>query len=337
MKALRFLGNGKLELVDIARPQASGDEVLVKVHACAMCSTDVNYRFLAPEPLPVIPGHEIGGEVVEVDRPQYVKSSERVALTVHAPCGACEPCRRGAGAFCERLSKYGSLRDGGNAEFVLAKETSCLPLPHDFSYEDGALIGDTLGTAWHGINKLGILPGDTLLVVGGGPIGIACARIAMWLGADVTLSEVQAYRIKLARDLKIPRILNPANDDMPDATAELTDGKGFDHVAECGGNERTFHTALEAARIGGKIVLVSMVKSAPISPAQVVCPKELTIMGSWNFNIREYRAIVRFYQANRDIVNLITHRFPLEQAEKAYALFITGNTGKVVFEPGEGR
>ncbi|MBN1671955.1 MAG: alcohol dehydrogenase catalytic domain-containing protein [Kiritimatiellae bacterium] len=333
MKAIRFLGNGRLELADVPRPTPVGDEVLVRVRVCAMCSTDVRYRFLAPDPLPVIPGHEIAGDVIDVDRPQYVKPGERVALTVHAPCGGCEPCRRGDGAFCENLSKYGSLRDGGNAEYVLAKETSCLPLPDDFTFDDGALIGDTLGTAWHGVGKLNLLPREKVLVVGGGPIGLACARIAIWLGAEVTLAEIGAHRIALARALNIPRIVNPNTDDLPAAVAEITAGRGFDHVAECGGNEATFQAALDAARVGGKVVLLSMVKSAPISPAAVVCPKELTIMGSWNFNSREYRQIVRFYRANRDIVNLITHRFPLARAEDAYALFMSGKTGKVVFQP----
>ena len=103
MKALRFKGNGRLELGEAPKPQPKDDEVLIRVKACGICSTDVHFRFLVPEPLPVIPGHEISGEVVAVDRPLYVKLGERVSLTVHAPCGYCGPCRRGDGAFCEQL------------------------------------------------------------------------------------------------------------------------------------------------------------------------------------------------------------------------------------------
>ena len=333
MKALRFLGNGKLELVEAPRPEPKGDEVLLKVKACAMCSTDVNSRFLASQPLPVIPGHEISGEIVAVDRPIYVKLGERVSLTVHAPCGYCEPCRRGDGAFCENLSKYGSLRDGGNAEYVLVKETSCLPLPDDFSFDDGALIGDTLGTSYHGIKKLAVNPRDKVLVVGGGPIGITVARIAMWLGADVVLAEIGKYRINLARELGITNIIDTGEDDFRGFVDGFTEGKGFDHVAECGGNSTTFQMALDAARVGGRVVLISMVKSAEISPQMVICPKELTIMGSWNFNIHEYREMVHFYKHNRDLVKLITHHYPLEKAAEAYELFIQGKSGKIVFQP----
>ena len=333
MRALRFAGNGNLEIVDAPKPRPKGDEVLIRVRACAICSTDVRYRFLVPEPLPVIPGHEISGEVVEVDRPHYVKLGERVSLTVHAPCGYCSPCRRGDGAFCEQLSKYGSLRDGGNAEYVLAKETSCLPLPDEYSFDDGALIGDTLGTAYHAVKKLGILPGQKVLVVGGGPIGLTAARIALWLGATLYVAELSPYRIALAKRLKLENCINSKTEDIGEMISKATGGRGFDHVIECGGNAVTFQMAIDAAAVGGNVMLVSMVKSVEIKPAADICPKELTIMSSWNFNIHEYREMIHFYDQNRDLCQLITHHYPLEKATEAYALFISGESGKIVFQP----
>ena len=333
MLAVRMLGNRKVKVVDVPKPQAKGTEVVVRVRAVALCGSDLHGLYERPEPSSFTPGHEPAGEVVEVDEATRVKPGDRVAIYVIIGCGQCEACLRGCPPYCQAPSVIGFGRDGADAEYVLVPEEVCLPLPDGVSFEAGALIGDAVGLPWHTLTRLGCKPTDTVAIFGLGPIGLGHLVMAKFFGARVIGVETNEYRRKLAANLGADLVLDPEDCDPVGKVKELTEGIGADITINAAGIPVTAGWALDAVRTFGKVELIAEQEEATIKPSAHLNRKEVWVTGGCYFMPFEYPDIIRAIERGLPAEKMITHRFPLAQADEAFALFASGDTGKVLLVP----
>ena len=329
MLGLRFLGGGRLALEQFADPQPEGDEVVVQIKAAAICGTDRENYLGAGQS--TIPGHESAGQVVAVDRPSWVKVGQRVAINCHVTCGRCRHCLNGDLYFCDQLSVIGFDRHGGFAEYARVPEACCMPLPDQLSYTAGSLLTDMFGTAYRAVARSGLLPGDKVGVWGAGPIGLAAMLVIKAMGGQVALIDLNAYRLEMARRLGADVVINASQADALPILADWTHGDGVDIACECVGQQACLDQALEAVKKRGVVVLVGVSHRVSINPWQYFIGREVTMYGTRNFNARQFPEMVRLLMNGLPAEAIVTHRFPLSQAEQAFQVFSSAQCGKVVF------
>ncbi len=331
MLGLRFTGRKGLYLGEFPRPEARGTEVVVKVVASAICGSD--REVWEGEGQEVIPGHESAGQVVEVDQPSRVRVGDRVAINCHVTCGHCLHCLNGHWYFCPELSVISIDRDGGNAEYILVPESSCMPLPDDLSYEAGALLVDMLGTPYRALKRVNLLPGDAVGIFGAGPIGLTALLVAKRYGMRVVSIDLNEYRLAMAERLGANEVIDPRREDVLQAIDEWTAGRGLDAALECVGAEVTTQQALAAVREQGTVALVGVSTQVTVNPWEQFIKKEVTMFGSRNFNVREYGEMVALVQRGLPIKDIVTHRFSLQRAEEAFEVFGSGQCSKIIIQP----
>jgi propanol-preferring alcohol dehydrogenase len=328
MKGIHFLGNGKISLDEVKTPKPKGANVVVKVTAAGICGTDKHS--LLEKGQTTIPGHEIAGVVVEVDKPSWLRVGDRVAINCHITCRACEHCLNGDLYFCDQLQSPGFEWDGGFAEYLLIPEDNCHPLPDDISDDTGALIVDVLGTAFRGVKRAGLKSGDQVGVWGVGPIGFEAAAVASYLGARVAVFDMNPYRQEMAVKYNHPElVLDPTDKEAEAKILEWTKGKGLDVGYECVGNEKAAHQALKMIKKRGTLGIIGVSHSLTIDPWDMI-QRELTIYASRNFNTHEFNEMVSMIRKGLWADKVVTHRYPLKDAEKAFQVFLTENCGKIL-------
>ena len=331
MLAIRFLGQGRVALEEMPVPEPQGEQVLVRVRAAAICGTDrENLEGPGQE---TVPGHESAGEVAAVGRTSRWKPGDRVAINCHITCGACEHCLRGDLFFCPELAIVGFDIHGGFAEYALVPEACCMPLPDDLSYEVGALLVDMLGTAYRGVKRAGLLPGDRVAVWGAGPIGLSALLVASRLGAEVAMVDPNGYRRGMAQALGAALALDPGTQDVESTLWDWTGGRGVDAAFACVGSEQAAAQALRAVRNRGKMAFLGVGYRFVVNPWEGLIRRELTLYGSRSFVLSEWDEMVSLVRRGLPVESIVTHRFPLQEAEAAFALFRTGQCGKVLLQP----
>jgi 2-desacetyl-2-hydroxyethyl bacteriochlorophyllide A dehydrogenase len=328
MKGIHFLGNGKISLDEVQTPKPSGTTVVVKVTASGICGTDKHP--LLEKGQATIPGHEIAGEIAVVDRPSWARVGDRVAINCHITCRTCEHCLNGDLYFCDNLQSPGFEWDGGFAEYLLIPEDNCHPLPDDISDETGALIVDVFGTAFHGVKRAGLKPGDQVAVWGAGPIGFEVAAVATYLGARVAVFDMNPYRQEMAAKINHAElILDPTDNDSETKIMDWTNGRGIDVGFECVGNEHAAHQALKMIKKRGTLAIIGVSHSLTVNPWEMI-RRELTIFASRNFNTHEFNEMVSLVRKGLWADKVVTHRYPLKDAEKAFDVFLSENCGKIL-------
>ena len=331
MLGVRFIGGRRLYLGEFPDPEPKGSEVVLRVMSSAICGTD-REAWEGPGQ-DVIAGHEVAGQVAAVDKPTRLRVGDRVAVNCHVTCLHCEHCRNGDLYFCPELQCIGFDRHGGNAEYLLIPEPNCMPLPDSLSYDAGALMVDMLGTAYRAVKRLAPLPGDTVAVFGAGPIGLAALLVLKLCRARVIVVDLNQYRLEMAGRLGADHTVDSSTADALKATKELMQGRGVDAAVECVGAEATTQQALNAVKYRGKVALVGVSHKVTVNPWQQFIQREVTMFGSRNFNAREYEELVALVGRGLPVERIITHRFSLQQAERAFAVFGGGHCGKVILGP----
>ncbi len=286
MSALRLHAPGDLRLDKVPIPSPGVGEVLVKVHRCGICGTDLHIakgHFPAPN-LPLTLGHEFSGTVVSLgEGVPDVAVGARVVVDINISCGHCYFCTRGQKLFCPTVAQLGVHRAGGLAEFVTAPATNLHFLPSELSLDTAAYV-EPLACAIHGQDRIGIRTGDTVLVIGGGPMGLAHIALARMNGAaKVIVSEPNPSRRALAERLGADITIDPTAQAITDALKDLTDGIGPDVVIEAVGSIRTYESSIEVVRRGGKVLAYGAAAQDAVmslSPFDIYS-KELTIVGSY--------------------------------------------------------
>lgn len=328
MLAVHFLGQNRVSLDDVPTPEPRGRNVVIRVKSAAICGTD--RENLEGSGQATIPGHENAGEVVAVDKPARLKVGDRVAINCHVTCGSCVHCLKGDLYFCDELEAIGFEWDGGFAEYLLVPEACCHPLPDGTSYEVGSLLVDMLGTPFRGVKRANLLPGDQVAVWGAGPIGLGALMVAARFGASVAVLDLDDSRLGMAQALGAELTLNPKDDDVQGVLLDWTQGRGIDVGFDCVGSQVVAEQALSSLKKRGMLVVVGVSHKLVVNPWDHLICRELTIFGTRNFNASEFDEMVALVQRGLPVEQVVTHRFPLAEAEAAFELFRSGKCGKIL-------
>lgn len=339
MKGVVFLGNQKLEIREFPKPEPGLGEVLIEMKASGLCGSDLlMYRLPAaqfPErTLNIIKGHEPCGVVVGLGTStRNVNVGDRVMIHHYVGCGKCKYCLSGWSQLCVQGRKIqGSDIHGGHADFMVCPDTCCVPLPGELTFEEGALLSCGTGTAYHALKRLDVSGRDTLAIFGQGPVGMSATMLAKVMGAKVIAIDMVRERLESSKRFGADEIINATEVDPVAAIKQLTRGEGADATMDCTGNEQARVNALRSARIWGRACFVGERGTATFDISELFLRKQLTVYGSWTFSTHGLAEVANHVvQREVPIKNMITHRFPVTQAEEAYGLFAARKTGKAVF------
>lgn len=340
MKAALFEGTGRpLAIEEVPTPEPGPGEALVRVAACGVCHTDLHYldhgtpTFKSP---PLVLGHEVAGLVEEVgEGVDSVASGDRVLLPAVLSCGDCRACRTGRENICENGVMLGNHVDGGYAEFVAVPARDVFHLPEEIPLVEGAIIADALTTPYHAVvNRGAVRPGDEVVVVGCGGIGLNVVQVATALGARVTALDIAADKRDWARRLGAVNVLDPSAEERPAKAVRAATGGGADVAFEAVGKAETQGLALDALRTGGRLVLVGYSpESLPLNAGRVMF-RELEVVGSLGCRPVDYPRAIEMARQGRVVVEeLVTHRFPLEEIGEAFDTLRRGEAVRSVVTP----
>ncbi len=341
MRGAYLPGNSSAQLREVPVPAPSHGEVLLRMKASTICGSDIRCIYRehlgkGPEGYQgVIAGHEPSGQIVAVGPGcRLFRQGDRVIVYHISGCGVCNDCRRGYMISCtsDRYRRaYGWQRDGGMADYLIAEEKDLIALPDELSYADGAQVACGFGTVYEGLRKVGITGNDAVLITGLGPVGLATAALCRKLGAQKIIGiDVVEERMQLARKLGLcDELLAPGADNVSQVR-DLTGGHGVERAVDCSAHAAARATAIRATRKWGRIVFLGEGGTVEFNPSPDIIHDQKTIYGSWVTSIWLMEELVeRLVRWNLHPADLITHRFPLDDVAKAYALMGEGRCGKV--------
>ncbi len=330
MKALVYRGPEKIGVEDVPKPKIiDSDDAIVRVTTSTICGTDIHiWHGGMPEvEAPRIIGHEFCGEVVEVGPAvRDLKVGDKVAVSCVTQCGECFYCVRGIYSHCTTGSWiFGYMIDGCQAEYVRVPHANMgmFKIPEGLTEEDVLFVGDILSTGYFGAEQACIEPGDTVAVMGSGPVGM-CAMITarLWGPSRIIAVDLNQDRLNEAVKLGIADLsLNPAEVNVGDAIRDLTGGRGADRTIEAVGAKGTYEMALDAVRPGGNVSIIGVFEQPQTLPMNTLWIKNIRIsMGLVNANrIPELINLIQTGKINTNF--LITHRAPLNDIVKGYDVF----------------
>jgi threonine 3-dehydrogenase len=330
------------EIIDIDIPTPGSNEVLVKVLATSICGTDLHiYQWNEwaqhrIKNLPQIMGHELCGEVVELGmHVTNVKKGDVISAETHIACGHCFLCQTGNAHICTNGRIFGVDIHGVFAEYAIVPASNVWILDKNIP-KDYASVMEPLGNAVHTV-LAGEIAGTTVLITGCGPIGLMSIAVSRLCGATMIIAtEINDYRIKLAKELGADLVLNPKQDDIVKIIKEKTNNLGVDGVLEMSGNPTAILDAFQAVRPGGRYSVLGIPdKPIAIDLSRDVVFKYITVQGiNGRLMFSTWYKTARFLSSGRlDLQPVITHRFRLEDFEKGMALMESGNCGKILLYP----
>jgi len=339
MKALVKKQSGEgLWLEDVPQPVVAANDVLIKVSRTGICGTDLNiYKWDdwagKTVPVPLVVGHEFVGEIVEVgENVREFRVGELVSGEGHVVCGHCRNCMAGRRHLCNDTAGIGVTRPGAFAEYIALPQTNVWVHKPNIDL-DVASIFDPFGNATHSTLSFPVL-GEDVLVTGAGPIGIISAAIARHAGArHVVITDVNNYRLSLAKRMGVTRAVNVANESLADTQKELGMDEGFDVGLEMSGNPSAFNDMLANMCHGGKIAMLGIPKKEMAIDWNTVVFNMLTIKGIYGREMYEtwYKMTVML-EGGLDIAPVITHRFKFTDFQQGFETALSGESGKVILE-----
>ncbi len=325
---------------DVPRPTPGTNDVLIKIHKTAICGTDLHIykwdewsqRTIKP---PLVAGHEFVGKVVEIGPGvTHYSVGDQVSGEGHITCGYCRNCRAGKRHLCHRTIGIGLHRDGAFAEYLVMPERNVWPVHQDIS-SDIASFFDPYGNAAHTALSFEMV-GEDVLITGAGPIGIMAVAICNFVGArHVVITDVNDYRLNLAKKMGASLVLNVTKVNIEDAIKELGMTNGFDVGLEMSGSPVAFNDMLRNMYHGGRIALLGLLpKSTQINWDEIIF-KGLHIKGIYGREMFEtWYKMTQMLRSGLDISGVLTHRFPVDDFQKAFDIMESGNCGKVILEWG---
>jgi len=325
VKALAIDAVGHSRMVELAAPAAPGiGEVEVRITQIGICGSDLN-TFKGMNPLvslPRVPGHEISGVITALG-PQVdgLALGQRVTVLPYTSCGTCSSCRRGRVNACRTNKTLGVQQDGALTERIVVEAAKILANAR-LAPRHLALV-EPLSVGFHAVARGRVAAGDRVLVLGCGMIGVGALLGARRMGAEVTVSDLSAFKRGLAQELGATNVIDPAAGDMAARVAELTDGEGYDVVIEAVGIPETFIQAVDHAAFSGRVVYIGYCK-APVTFArtQLFNLKELDILGSRNATEADFLAAMEWLETMGPHADrLVSKVFPFAQAAEALPYF----------------
>ena len=327
---------------DAPVPTVGVHDVMIRIHKSAICGTDVhiyNWDEWSQKtiPVPMIVGHEYFGVVekigIEVDA---FKPGDRVSGEGHLTCGFCRNCRAGKRHLCRNTKGVGVNRPGSFAEFLVIDAENVYHIPDNISDEMASLF-DPYGNATHTALSFDLV-GEDVLITGAGPIGIMAAAIAKHVGArHVVITDVNDYRLSLAKKMGATAAVNVLNQDLKQVMQDLGMTEGFDVGMEMSGNVAAFRQMLEVMNHGGKIAMLGIMPGEQAIDWGKVVFKGLVLKGVYGREMFEtWYKMVAMLQSGLDLSPIITHRFGIDDFQKGFDAMRSGQSGKVVLDWGVG-
>ncbi|WP_277978291.1 L-threonine 3-dehydrogenase [Pantoea endophytica] len=338
MKALAKLKaeEGIWMVKDASIPEPGHNDLLIKIRKTAICGTDVHiYNWddwsRKTIPVPMITGHEYVGEVVGMG--QEVKGfavGDRVSGEGHITCGHCRNCRAGRTHLCRNTVGVGVNRQGCFAEYLVIPAFNAFKIPDNISDELAAIF-DPFGNAVHTALSFDLV-GEDVLISGAGPIGIMAAAVCKHVGArHVVITDINDYRLDLARKMGVTRAVNVAQENLRDVMAELGMTEGFDVGLEMSGAPPAFRTLLEVMNHGGRIALLGIPPGEMSIDWNQVIFKGLFIKGIYGREMFEtWYKMAALIQSGLDLTPIITHRYHIDEFQQGFDEMRSGRSGKVV-------
>jgi L-iditol 2-dehydrogenase len=344
----RAINDVRVETVPV--PEIAPGEVLIRVHSCGICGTDLKKIHTGSHSAPRIFGHETAGTIVRTaEGVQNFTVGDRVMVFHHLPCRDCYYCRKKTFAQCATYKKVGCTAGfepsgGGFAEYVrvmpwIVSMGGLVKIPEGVPFEQAAFV-EPVNTCFKAIQNLNLAADETVLVIGQGPIGILLAALALRTGAKVLTSDLYPERHALAAAYGLKHPVDAGREKVIEVAQRESEGRGADAVILAVAGNALIRTAMDAARPGGRILLFAQTQhgEAIIDPA-AVCMDEKTLLGSYSASveIQDEGADLVFngYRDGFDLTRLVSHRFPLEEAVEALRVASnpTAESMKVFIQP----
>lgn len=325
-----------LWMEDVPVPEIADDEVLIKVRKTSICCTDVHiYKWDAWAqkviPVPMVIGHEFMGTIAEVGRNvKNLKVGDRVSGEGHITCGYCPPCMMGKKHLCVNTLGVGVHRHGCFAEYFNLPAENVFVLPKTVK-DDLAAIFDPYGNAAHTALSFDLV-GEDVLITGAGPIGIMAAAIARKAGArNVVITDLNEYRLDLARKLGATRAVNISKESLKEVSKQLGINYGFTVGLEMSGHPNGLSTLLENAQNGAKIALLGILPPDTKVDWDLVIFKMLTIKGIYGREIfSTWYKMAHMLESGLNLEPIITHHFHVDDYQKGFDAMLSGQSGKVI-------
>ena len=344
----RAVNDVRVETVPV--PEIGPGEVLIRVHSCGICGTDLKKIHTGSHSAPRIFGHETSGTIVKTgEGVENFAIGDRVMVFHHIPCGKCYYCRKKTFAQCSTYKKVGCTAGfepsgGGFAEYVrvmdwIVNMGGVVRIPDGVPFEQAAFV-EPVNTCLKAIKNLNLAPDETVLVIGQGPIGIMLAALAARTGAKILTSDLYPERHAIAAAYGLKHPIDAGKENVIEVAKRESEGRGADAVILAVGGNSLIRVAMDAARPGGRVLLFAQTQhgDAIIDPA-AVCMDEKTLLGSYSASveIQDEGANLVFdgYSNGFDLTQLVSHRFPLEEAVEAIAVASnpTAASMKVFIQP----
>lgn len=339
MKAAVFYGAHRpLKVEEYPDPRPGPGEVLVRVAACGVCHTDLHYldhgvpTFKKP---PLILGHEASGTVEAVgEGVSEFKAGDRVLLPAVLSCGRCFFCRTGRENICQSMVMVGNHVDGAYAEYISAPAKDLFRLPEEIPLEEGSIIADALTTPYHAVkNRARVKPGDTVVVLGCGGVGLNVVQVAAAVGGVVIAVDLLDQKLEWARRLGATATINARAEDVPRKVRQLTGG-GADIAIEAIGKPATMEQAFASLRTGGRLVIVGYSDQNMALNAARTMFREMEVVGSLGCRPVDYPKVIELARLGKiKVAPLVTARFPLEGINEAFDLLRGGEGIRSIVVP----
>ena len=342
MKAVRLNRPDDLASCVVPDPEPAEGDVLIRVRAATICGTDVRIfrgKKTAGIRYPSVLGHEFAGEVIDTGGHASLTIGDRVGLCPFMPCMQCRLCKSGRENLCTNGLAVGYEIDGAFAEIIRIPGRAVAggnlrKLPESMGYAEAALV-EPLACVMNGQNKVGLVSGDTVVVLGAGPIGLMHIKLARLRGASRIISaEPSEHRRKAARDAGADAAFDPTRDDLREAVLGETQGFGADVVICAVGIPSLARQATDLVAFGGRVSLFAGFTKGETAEMDVnaIHYREITVTGAFGLSRRDYDEAFELIARGRlSLDDMITHQFSLNEAAEAFALAESGDAIKVAF------
>ena len=336
IRAGLYLGEKQVALGMIDKPSIKEGEALIKVSYAGICGTDMMIYFgkhpRAKAPLAM--GHEFSGVIEELNGKSSFAVGDRVVIEPTLSCGSCEACLVGAYHVCKTLKLIGIDQHGGFAEYVVVPTHRLHRIPDELS-DAHAALAEPVAVAVHTVRRSNLKVGDTVVILGAGPIGLLVALVAKQAGAgQIIISDISPYRLGKAKELGFS-VLNAKEVQVTEEVTRLTDGIGADVVFEVAGNQITAKQMVETVRIQGQIVVVSVYKHAPTIDLAAMHFREISLTTTRCYGKADFeKAIQLMKNKSIDVSSIISHDLPLDQIVEGFGYMENQDISlKVLFRP----
>lgn len=339
MKALAKLeAREGIWMTEVEKPEVGPNDLLIRIKKSSICGTDVHiYKWddwaQKTIPVPMHVGHEYMGVVEAMgSEVRGFEIGDRVSGEGHITCGHCRNCRAGRRHLCRNTLGVGVNRPGSFAEYLVIPAFNAFKLPANIPDEIASIL-DPFGNAVHTALSFDLV-GEDVLVTGAGPIGIMAAAVARHVGArNVVITDVNDYRLDLARKFGVTRAVNVAKENLQDIMHDLDMHEGFDVGLEMSGSGPAFNQMLTHMNHGGKVALLGIPGSGVTIDWNNVIFKGLIIKGIYGREMFEtWYKMVAILQSGLDLTPILTHRFSIDDYEKGFQTMISGQSGKVILD-----